>query len=58
MFRFFKRKSEVEKLQEKYNQLMKTYHELSKVNRREAEKSYVEAENILKQINSLQDTGK
>ncbi len=58
MFRFFKRKSEVEKLQAKYSQLMKAYHELSKINRREAEKRYVEAEDILRQINSMQNTEK
>lgn len=58
MFRFFKKKTEVEKLQAKYNQLMKAYHELSKINRREAEKSYVEAEDILRQINSMQNTEK
>jgi len=58
MFRFFKRKTEVEKLQTKYNQLMKDYHELSKVNRREAEKRYVEAEDIIRQINAMQKTDK
>ncbi|MGQ7869726.1 Lacal_2735 family protein [Sunxiuqinia sp. sy24] len=56
MFGLFRRKSEVEKLQLKYNKLMQKYYELSKVNRREAEKYYVEAEDLLKQINSMLKT--
>ncbi len=53
MFNIFKRKTKAEKLQQKYNKLMKMYFNLSKTNRKEAEKYYVEAEEIMKKINSL-----
>ncbi len=54
MFGLFKRKSPIEKLQVKYNKLMKDYHEISKVNRKEAEKYYVQAETILTEIKAVQ----
>ncbi|MEP5338638.1 MAG: Lacal_2735 family protein [Algibacter sp.] len=53
MFGFFKKKTEVEKLQEKYNKLMKEWHELSSINRSESDKKYVEAENVAQQIEKM-----
>tara|TARA_R110002049_G_scaffold25949_2_gene90655 strand:- start:7921 stop:8088 length:168 start_codon:yes stop_codon:yes gene_type:complete len=53
MFGLFKKKSEVEKLQEKYEKLMKEWHKLSIVNRSESDKRYAEAEAIAKQIDVL-----
>ncbi|SFZ91367.1 hypothetical protein SAMN05428642_10225 [Flaviramulus basaltis] len=53
MFGLFKKKSEVEKLQDKFKSLMKEWHELSSINRSESDKKYAEAEAIAKQIEEL-----
>lgn len=53
MFGIFKKKTEVEKLQEKYNKLMAEWHKLSTTNRSESDKKYAEAEEIAKQIETL-----
>ena len=54
MFGLFKKKSEVEKLQDKYKSLMKEWHALSSINRSESDKKYAEAEAVLIQIENLQ----
>ena len=54
MFGLFKKKSEVEKLQEKYQKLMKEAFDLSKVNRSESDKKYAEADDVQKKIEALQ----
>ena len=43
MFGIFKKKSELEKLQDRYKSLMKDWHALSSVNRAESDKKYAEA---------------
>ncbi|GAA4806355.1 Lacal_2735 family protein [Litoribaculum gwangyangense] len=53
MFGLFKKKTELEKLQDKYKSLMKEWHALSSVNRAESDKKYAEAEDIAKQIEAL-----
>ncbi|KZS39017.1 GTP cyclohydrolase [Aquimarina aggregata] len=53
MFGLFKKKSQVEVLQKKYEKLMSQWHELSSINRAESDKKYAEAEMILNQIESL-----
>ncbi|GAA4896366.1 hypothetical protein GCM10023311_21350 [Flaviramulus aquimarinus] len=53
MFGFFKKKTELEKLQDKYKSLMKEWHDLSSVNRSESDKKYAEAEEVSKQIHKL-----
>ena len=53
MFGLFKKKTQEEVLQKKYEKLMKQWHELSTVNRSESDKKYAEAEDVLKQIESL-----
>ncbi|QFZ53641.1 Lacal_2735 family protein [Oceanihabitans sp. IOP_32] len=55
MFGLFKRPSEAEKLQKKYEKLMKEWHALSTVNRAESDKKYAEAEVIAKQIENLKN---
>jgi hypothetical protein len=50
MFGLFKKKSEKEKLNEKYAKLLKEAFELSKFNRRESDNKYAEAEKVLTQI--------
>ncbi len=53
MFGLFKKKTEKEVLQKKYEKLMGQWHELSSINRAESDKKYAEAEEILKQIEAL-----
>lgn len=54
MFKLFKKKSESEKLQEKYNRLMIEWHELSSVNRSKSDQKYAEAQQILDTLEELQ----
>ena len=53
MFGLFKKKTEAEKLQEKFNKLMAEWHKLSSINRSESDKKYAEAQVIAEQIQSL-----
>ena len=53
MFRLFKKKSEKEKLQKKYEQLLKESYELYKANRKESDKKAYEADLIAKKIEDL-----
>ncbi len=47
MFELFKKKSEAEKLQKKYEDLMKEWHRLSSINRSKSDEKYAEAQKIL-----------
>ncbi|PRX57172.1 Lacal_2735 family protein [Flagellimonas meridianipacifica] len=53
MFGLFKKKSEKEKLQEKYAKLLKEAHTLSTTNRKLSDEKTYEAEQIMKQIENL-----
>lgn len=53
MFGLFKKKSEKEKLNDKYAKLLKEAFDLSKFNRRESDNKYAEAEKTLRQIENL-----
>jgi hypothetical protein len=53
MFGLFKKKSEKEKLQEKYKKLMEESFHLSKSNRAAGDAKFAEAEAILKEIDKL-----
>jgi len=52
MFGLFKKKSQLQLLQVKYENLMKESFSLSKSNRSAADQKIVEAEEIMKQIES------
>ncbi|WP_299017435.1 Lacal_2735 family protein [uncultured Polaribacter sp.] len=54
MFGLFKKKSEVDKLQDKYKKLMEEAYKLQSINRTDSDAKYKEADDILKQIESLQ----
>jgi len=54
MFGLFKKKSEVEKLQDQYKKLMKEGYDLQSINRSASDQKYLEADNILKKIEALQ----
>lgn len=53
MFRIFKKKSEVEKLEGKYQKLLKEAYTLSTSNRRLSDSKTVEANEVLNQIELL-----
>ncbi|GEQ86748.1 hypothetical protein ULMS_22560 [Patiriisocius marinistellae] len=53
MFGLFKKKTEIEKLQEQYSKLMNDYHKLSTTNRKESDKKYAEANIIAERIEKL-----
>lgn len=53
MFGLFKRKTERERLQERYAQLMEEAYNLSSSNRRLSDDKVYEAESIMKRIESL-----
>jgi|TARA_B100000767_G_scaffold90956_1_gene87384 hypothetical protein len=54
MFGLFKKKTEVEKLQEKYKKVMEEAFKLQSINRSDSDKKYLEADNLLKQIEQIQ----
>ncbi len=54
MFGLFKKKSEVEKLQDKYKKLLAEAHNLSQRDRRAGDEKTAEAEAVAQQIEALQ----
>ena len=55
MFNLFKRKSEVKKLQDIYKRLMEDAFKLQSISRSESDRKYLEADNILKEIEKTQN---
>jgi len=53
MFGLFKKKTELEKLQEKYQKLMKEAFDLSKINRSAGDSKYAEADEVHKKIEAI-----
>ena len=53
MFGLFKKKSEKEKLEDRYDALIKKSYELSHTNRAESDKVAAEAADLLKKIEEL-----
>jgi hypothetical protein len=53
MFGLFKKKSEVEKLQEKYKKLMEEGFKLQSISRSDSDKKYGEADLVLKEIEKI-----
>lgn len=54
MLGLFKKKSEKDKLYDKYEKLMAQSHALSKTNRIESDKKFAEAEGLMKEIDALE----
>ncbi len=54
MFGLFKKKSPIEKLQEQYKKLLEESFVLSKTDRKASDAKQMEAEELLKKIESLQ----
>ncbi len=53
MFGLFKKKSEIEKLNEQYQKMMSEAHQLSQKDRKAADMKTAEAEEVLKKIDAL-----
>lgn len=53
MFGLFKKKSELEKLQEEYKSLLSKSHKVSHSNRKEADELMAKAEEVAKKIDVL-----
>jgi len=53
MFGFLRRKTEQEKLQDRYKKLMSEWHSLSSTDRSASDAKYAEAEEVLKQLDNL-----
>ncbi|MFT4661250.1 MAG: hypothetical protein ACI8XB_001523 [Patiriisocius sp.] len=53
MFGLFKKKSEKEKLQIRYEKLLKEAHSLSSTNRKMSDQKTYEAEEVMKQIDKI-----
>ena len=53
MFGLFKKKTELQKLQGLYKVLMEEAYKLQSINRKESDQKYLDADLILKKIDSL-----
>ena len=53
MFAIFKRKSKEDKLYERYERLLLESHRLNTTSRIDSEKKYIEAQEVLQQIEKL-----
>jgi hypothetical protein len=53
MFGIFKKKTAVEKLEEKYKKVKEEGFKLQSINRSDSDEKYLEADNILKEIEKL-----
>lgn len=54
MFKLFKKKSEVDQLYDRHEELMIEAHKLSKTNRKASDLKHAEAEAVLKKIEQIE----
>ncbi|TXD65692.1 Lacal_2735 family protein [Polaribacter glomeratus] len=54
MFNIFKKKSEIDKLQDSYKKLMEEAYKLQSINRSDSDQKYFDADVILKKIEEIQ----
>lgn len=57
MFGIFKKKSKIELLEKKYQNLLKESYKLSTINRKASDAKAVEAEQVIKEIEDLKIAG-
>lgn len=55
MFGIFKKKTPIEKLQDRYKKLMSEWHQLSSTDRSASDAKYAEAQAVLNEIENLRD---
>ena len=53
MFKFLRKKTPVEKLQDKYKKLMSEWHELSSIDRAASDEKYLQAQRVLDEIDKI-----
>ena len=53
MFGLFKKKSEVEKLEDSYKKIIEEAYKLQSISRSDSDKKYLDADNLLKKIESI-----
>lgn len=53
MFNFFRKKSELEKLEFQFKKLLEEWHDLSKTNRKLSDQKYVMAQELVPRIEKL-----
>ena len=53
MFKLFRKKSEVEKLESTFKKLMREWHELSSINRKLSDEKYAMAQALIPKIDLL-----
>ena len=53
MFKLFKKKTPVEKLQDRYKKLMSEWHDLSSTDRAASDQKYAQAQDVLNQIDKI-----
>ena len=53
MFKLFKKKTAIEKLQDRYKKLMSEWHDLSSTDRAASDKKYAQAQQILEEIDKI-----
>ena len=57
MFGIFKKKSKIEVLEKKYQNLLKESYKLSAINRKASDEKAAEADQMLKEIENLETAG-
>jgi hypothetical protein len=57
MFGIFKKKSKIEVLENKYQNLLKESYKLSTINRKASDEKAAEADQVLKEIENLETAG-
>ena len=53
MFKFLRKKTPVEKLQDQYKKLMSEWHDLSSIDRAASDEKYLQAQKILDEIDKI-----
>jgi len=53
MFKFLRKKTPVEKLQDQYKKLMSEWHDLSSIDRAASDEKYLQAQRVLDEIDKI-----
>ena len=53
MFKFLRKKTPVEKLQNQYKKLMSEWHDLSSIDRAASDEKYLQAQKVLDEIDKI-----
>lgn len=53
MFKFLRKKTPIEKLQDQYKKLMSEWHDLSSIDRAASDEKYLQAQRVLDEIDKI-----